>query len=419
MINTYKLFNLGTLGSVSDGKSEMIYQLSGGDQFNGIRTQRDSREKKRNITIKAGYANIKLWKCNECINDNFYSTKESLLEYKCLNCNNNCIINNHISFVDCPGHQELIETMMSSISLMKGAIVIISVVEPLKQKPQLLQHLISAKIGNLDKLIICLNKCDLVSNQIVKERKNELDELLKKLDIKPLIIIPTSFTHRLGINYLLKAINTFFVYDNSEISNKTLFRITRSFDINPPGISYENIKGGCIGGSLISGLLNINDEVEINPGILTKNKDGSYTSKPIITKLLSFESDKVKLELVEPGGLVGILTNIDPYYCKNDILKGNVITKIGEAPIIYNNIKVDFTKIDEFDGIWTPKNGDKVFLQIANMSTEAKLIKVQNNNMNFQLMFQLIKPICIEDNSKILICIKQPILKIVGIGKII
>lgn len=409
-----KLFNLGTLGSVSDGKSEMIYQLSGGDQNSGIRTQRDSREKKRNITIKAGYANIKLWKCEECFT--LYSSKESLIEYKCDNCdNNNCTINNHISFVDCPGHQELIETMMSSISLMKGAIVIVSVVEPLKQKPQLIQHLISAKVSNLDKLIICMNKCDLVPINIVKERKTELDELLKKLDIKPLVIIPTSFTHRLGIDYLVKAIDFFFSNCENETNDKTLFRITRSFDINPPGINYEMIKGGCIGGSLISGSLKINDEVEINPGILTKKKDGRYTCEPIITKLLSFESDKIKLDSVEPGGLVGILTNIDPYYCKNDLLKGNIITPIGQSLPIYHEIKIKFNKIDEFDGIWIPKNGDKTFLQIGNMFTEARLEKVKGETMTFQLM----KPICIDNDSKIMVCIKQPILKIVGIGNLI
>lgn len=414
MGKTCKLFNLGTLGSVSDGKSEMIYQLSGGDQNGGIRTQRDSREKKRNITIKAGYANIKLWKCEDCLK--LYSSKESLIEYKCDNCDdNNCVINNHISFVDCPGHQELIETMMSSISLMKGAIVIVSVVETLKQKPQLIQHLISAKVSNLDKLIICMNKCDLVPINVVKERKIELDELFKKLDIKPLIIIPTSFTHRLGVDYLVKAIDYFFSNCENKINNKTLFRITRSFDINPPGINYKIIKGGCIGGSLISGSLNINDEVEINPGILTKNKDGRFTCEPIITKLLSFESDKIKLDSVEPGGLVGILTNIDPYYCKNDLLKGNVITPVGQALPIYDEIKIEFSKIDYFDGVWIPKNGDKIFLQIGNMFTEARLSKVKGNKMTFQLM----KPICIDNDSKIMVCIKQPILKIIGIGNLV
>ena len=124
---------------------------------------------------------------------------------------------------------------------------------------------------------------------------------------------------------------------------------------------------------------------------------------------------KIKLDILEPGGLVGILTNIDPYYCKNDKLKGNIITKVGESLPIYNNIDIEFTKIDEFEGNWIPKNGDKVFLQISNMFSEAKLTKVKNSFMTFKL----IKPICIDTKSKILVCIKQPILKIVGIGKLL
>ena len=406
-----RLFNLGTLGSVSDGKSEMIYQLSGGDLYSGIRTQRDSREKKRNITIKAGYANIKIFKCNNCESE--FSSKETLQELQCLNCDNNCELIKHISFVDCPGHQELIETMMCSVSLMNGAIVVVSITDPIKKKPQLLQHLIAAKINNL-KIIICINKCDLVSIETVKERKLELDEILNKLNIIPCTIIPTSFTNRLGLDYLIKAINIYFNDVELNTNSKTLFRITRSFDINKPGINFNEIKGGCLGGSLISGKLNINDEVEINPGILKKEKNGKYTNIPIITNLLSFESDKINLNNISSGGLVGILTNIDPYYCKNDLLKGNIITKVGESLPVYNQIKVEFNKLDD-DIEWIPKNGNKVYLHISNMSSEATISKFKDNIINFEIL----KPLCIDISSTILICIKQPNLKIIGIGKII
>ena len=397
IIKCQPIINIGCLGSVSDGKSTLVAKLT------GIKTQRHTDELKRNITINQGYGNLKIFYDDV----NYYTTDSTGNK-------NDCKLVNHISFVDCPGHQELIETMMSSMSLMKGAIVIISVAEPLKQKPQLIQHLISAKVSNLNKLIICMNKCDLVPINIVKERKKELDELLKKLDITPLIIIPTSFTHKLGINELIHSIETFFPNQEEEINTKTLFRITRSFDINQPGINYETMKGGCVGGSLISGSFKLNDEVEINPGILTKNTDGRFTCEPIRTTLLSFESDKIKLDVVEPGGLVGILTNIDPYYCKNDQLKGNVITLVGQALPVYDKINIEFSKIDEFDGVWIPKNGDKLFLQIGNMFTEAILSKIKNEKM----LLQLVKPVCIDTNSKIMICIKQPILKIVGIGSL-
>ena len=58
MSNQYlqPIINIGMLGSVSDGKSTTVYSLT------GIKTQRHSNEMKRNITIKPGYANMKIYK---------------------------------------------------------------------------------------------------------------------------------------------------------------------------------------------------------------------------------------------------------------------------------------------------------------------------------------------------------------------
>jgi len=410
MITNNNMLNICTLGSVADGKSTMVKMLT------GEKTQRDSRELKRNITINAGYANLKIWECLDC--NIKYSSGEGVIEYNCSNCDVNCNLNKHISFADCPGHQELIITTMSSVSIMGGCIVIISVETPLKDKPQLKQHLLAAKFANLTKLIICLNKCDLQEKSIVMERYNELLLILEEFKIEPLIIIPTSFTNNCGSVELINAIDKYFtISENDSLTEKTLFRITRTFDINKPGTQFQNVTGGCIGGTLISGKLKINDEVEIRPGILTKGKNGKYTHEPIITNLLSFETNNNNLEQVIPGGLVSIRTNIDPYYCKgNNMLCGNVLGKVGELPPVYHDINIEYTKIENFNGIWNPKNGDQVFLQIENMSVEARLLKVKNNNI---FAFQLIKPACIDSNSKIIVCRKQPIITIVGIGKLI
>ena len=140
------MINICTLGSVADGKSTMVKMLT------GEKTQRDSRELIKNITINAGYANLKIWKCTNC--EKKYSSGEKLLEYNCETCSNNCDLIKYISFADCPGHQELITTMMSSVALMHGAIVIVSVENTLKDKPQLRQHLLTAKLANLTKIII-------------------------------------------------------------------------------------------------------------------------------------------------------------------------------------------------------------------------------------------------------------------------
>jgi translation initiation factor 2 subunit 3 len=47
--------------------------------------------------------------------------------------------------------------------------------------------------------------------------------------------------------------------------------VIRSFDVNKPGESIENIKGGVAGGSILQGVLKLGDEVEIRPGIIGKD----------------------------------------------------------------------------------------------------------------------------------------------------
>jgi translation initiation factor 2 subunit 3 len=111
------ILNIGCLGSVSDGKSTTVFQLT------GTKTQRHSNEKTRNITIKPGYANMKIWRSP----DGKYITTNSE------NIIADAELIHHLSFVDCPGHQELILTMMGSVSLMKGAIVVISAAEPISK----------------------------------------------------------------------------------------------------------------------------------------------------------------------------------------------------------------------------------------------------------------------------------------------
>lgn len=405
------IMNLGTLGSVSDGKSTLIRQLTGKS------TQTHSSEKERNITIKAGYANLKIWYCTECIL--YLPTNSEPLEYNCTECEGECKLVNHISFVDSPGHQNLILTMMGSVSLMKGAIIVVSAAESIKIKPQLIQHLAAAKLAKIDKLIICFNKLDLITKDKALQRKEELDNLLEELDIKPYIIIPTFLSRGFGISNVLKYIMEVFNPDiiNKDIEEtKTFFRITRSFDINKPGTDWSDIKGGVIGGGLISGTLNINDEIEIRPGIYSKDKD-KINYQSIFTKIISLETDNIKLNNIIPGGLIGVGTNIDPYYCKNDMLNGNVIGKVGQLPPVYVDFELDYIELKDFGGVWTsPKNGDAVFLQIGHISVEGRLAKINKNKMKFILS----KPVCVEPNTSILVCRKDNgILKIVGYGTII
>ena len=162
LINKQPILNIGMLGSVSDGKSTCVQKTT------GTKTQRHSSEQTRNITIKPGYANMKIWYDGE----KFHSTSSKPTEHSVDG--KECRLVNHISYVDCPGHQELILTMLGSIKLMNAVIVVVSAAEPIDKKPQLIQHLAAIKISNLKNIIVCLNKLDLVTKEVAETRFKEL-----------------------------------------------------------------------------------------------------------------------------------------------------------------------------------------------------------------------------------------------------
>ena len=399
------IINIGCLGSVSDGKSTMVNKLS------GIVTQRHSSEKVRNITIKQGYANMKIWQ--EHIKSEYFTTDSNITTYE-TSVGDECKLVNHISLVDCPGHQELIKTMLASIKLMDGAVVIVGVDQPISKKPQLIQHLNAAKLGGLNKLIFCLNKIDLISKEVLYERKEELDKLLEEMEIKPTVIIPTCFNKKIGLKYLVKTIMEVFnpsIYEERTLQNP-VFRISRTFDINKPGTDWNEIKGGVIGGTLFSGKLKVGDNIIIKPGILTKRKDGGYDYQPIKTKILSLKTESVNLDEIIPGGLVAIGTELDPYYCKNDNLIGNCI---GIDNVCYQvDVKRGYADILTND--WVPMKNEVLMLQIGTNISESKLSDITKD----VLTFDFVKPVCIQEDQDIIVCKNMnKILKIVGKGSIV
>ena len=60
-----------------------------------------------------------------------------------------------------------------------------------------------------------------------------------------------------------------------------------------------------------------------------------------IAKVVSLKSETTDLEYITPGGLIGIGTNIDPYYCKNDNMIGMVVGLVDDdLPEVYYNITI-------------------------------------------------------------------------------
>lgn len=392
MANTFiqPIVNIGMLGSVSDGKSTTVHSLS------GVKTQRHSSEMKRNITIKPGYANMKIYK-----DEDGYNVKES------------GEVVHHISFIDCPGHYQLIVTMMSNIKLMDGIILVVSAAEPIEKKPQLLQHIAAIRLSKIKNVIVLLNKLDLVTKKVAMERYNALVNVLTQNDIEPKRIIPVCMNHMIGVDMVLESIMEFMPPREREIDVDPLFMASRSFDVNHPNVPYTDIVGGVVGGSVLRGQFKVGDMIEICPGIIT-NKNGTVEWEPHHTTITSIKSDTTDLQNALPGGLIGIGTDIDPYYCKNDMMAGQMIGLKGKMPPTVLSITIQFEKID-FDYDWEPKLGSYITVITGTYCGDGKIIDYNDDDI---LTITLQKPVCIDKDNMIILCEKtRDAFHIVGCGR--
>ena len=86
------------------------------------------REKLRNITIKLGYANAKLYKCPGCQPpDGFKSFSSDQADAtNCTHCDIPLVLTRHVSFVDCPGHDALMATMLAGAAVMDAALLLVA-----------------------------------------------------------------------------------------------------------------------------------------------------------------------------------------------------------------------------------------------------------------------------------------------------
>jgi translation initiation factor 2 subunit 3 len=111
--------------------------------------------------------------------------------------------------------------------------------------------------------------------------------------------------------------------------------VIRSFDVNKPGAEVDELKGGVAGGSILSGVLRLGMEVEIRPGIVTKDSTGRNRCQPIFSRIVSLHAETNQLQFAVPGGLIGVGTKIDPTLCRADRLVGQVLGAVGKLPHIF------------------------------------------------------------------------------------
>jgi translation initiation factor 2 subunit 3 len=152
---------------VDHGKTTLVQALT------GTWASRHSEELKRGITIKLGYADASVYKCPDCDEPNCYCVTKD-----CPSCGGEAELQRTVSFVDAPGHEILMATMLSGAAVMDGAILVIAADEPCPQ-PQTREHLAAIEAVGLKNLVIVQNKIDLVSMDKALNNYDEIKKFIK------------------------------------------------------------------------------------------------------------------------------------------------------------------------------------------------------------------------------------------------
>jgi translation initiation factor 2 gamma subunit (eIF-2gamma) len=141
------------------------------------------------------------------------------------------------------------------------------------------------------------------------------------------------------LKYNIDAVNEYIVkripIPVRDFTSEPRLIVIRSFDVNKPGAEVDDLKGGVAGGSILTGVLRLGQEVEIRPGIVTKDSAGRNKCKPIFSRIMSLHAENNLLQFAVPGGLIGVGTRIDPTLCRADRLVGQVLGAVGKLPKIY------------------------------------------------------------------------------------
>jgi len=329
--------NIGTAGHVDHGKTTLVQALT------GVWTAKHSEELKRGMTIKLGYAEGEIWYCEGAEEPEAYQP----FPHKCPEGTVPRLLR-RVSYVDAPGHEILMATMLSGAALMDGALLVIAANEKCPQ-PQTYEHLIALGIVGVDRLVIVQNKVDVVSKERALESYNEIKEFIKGTIAEKSPIIPVSALHQANIDVLLMAMEELIPTPQRDPAKPPLMYIARSFDVNKPGTPADKLQGGVVGGALIQGVLRIGDEIEIAPGIRVEEK-GKTVYEPVTTEVTSLRFGNLEVEEARPGGLVAVGTKLDPAIAKADNLVGNVLGKPGHLPPVRKTLTLEYTMLERAVG---------------------------------------------------------------------
>ena len=287
--------NIGTIGHVDHGKTTTTAAITAVLAKKGMAEKKDydqidgaPEEKARGITINTAHVE--------------YETEAR-----------------HYAHVDCPGHADYVKNMITGAAQMDGAILVVSAADG--PMPQTREHILLARQVGVPKIVVFLNKADLVEDEemmmLVEEEVRDLltqygfdganAPIIKGSALKALNGDPAG---EQAILDLMKAVDEYIPTPERDVEKPFLMAVEDVFTISG--------RGTVATGRIERGIVKLNEEVEI-VGIKEESK------KTVVTGIEMFRKSLDEGRAGDNAGL--LLRGVD----KNDVERGMVIAKPGSV----------------------------------------------------------------------------------------
>ncbi len=284
--------NIGTIGHIDHGKTTLTAAIATHLAKKGLATAKKydevdatPEEKQRGITINTAHIE--------------YQTE-----------------NRHYAHVDCPGHADYVKNMITGAAQMDGAILVVAATDGIM--PQTREHVLLARQVGVPKMVVFLNKCDMLDDEEMQELViEEIRDLLTsfEFDGKNTPVVRGSALKALEgdpnwesrIDDLMDAVDTWIPTPTRDVDKPFLLSVEDVMTISG--------RGTVVTGRVERGTLNVNDEVEI-VGL-------KPTRKAVVTGIEMFRKT---LNQAMAGDNVGLLLRGVE---RNDVERGQVVAKPG------------------------------------------------------------------------------------------
>ncbi|CAK4076210.1 unnamed protein product [Aphanomyces euteiches] len=404
---------IGTIGQATHGNLTLVRALSGVD------THRFSSEHTRHLTIKLGYAGAKIYKSVPRSPKNALSgDEEERPMYASLRkttpdrfTDENGVtwaLERHVSFIDSFDHEFLMRCMLNGTVAMDAALLVIAGNDACPP-PQTAVHLAAIEIMGVKNVIIVHNKADLLTTDEAMAHHDQIKQFVQGTVAANAPIISISAFQRQDIDLVCEHVVRSIPIPLRDFTSHPKLVIIRSFNGNKPGEGVEKLQGGVAGGSLLQGVLRLGDEIEIRPGIFSRNEDGKVISHtPIVTRIVSLKSDENNLDYAVPGGLIGVGTLMDPSLTRSDRLVGHVLGLKGSLPDVFTRLEVNFFLLRRVLGLRRPDGskgarieklakGEMLMIHISAATCGGKILAVKSDAAKILVS----QPVCTQEGDKI------------------